>query len=741
MDIERAKIALQNADAAGDVEAATKIATFLKEQQNLTTEPIYTSAEDKNAFQKMGDRTLSQNVGDVWEGVKSGAVPFSDEIEAGIAAGVARPFVDTPYTELYRQAKYGTDGVQGTLQRQQKAEQNPLAFYPAMLGGAVLTGVGAANRATQLSPQLAQFAAQSPKLAASGVGAIQGGLYGAGAGEGTTGEIAGQAGLSAAGGAILAPLAVVAGQRVFSPLADKAKRIYGRLRGSSQQPVNNLPLPELLSKIESEKAVQDLTYQGAIAQGTAMNKIANAIKQDFPDNYEQVLSAWKQSDQPLSSLYSSQLTSLAKGAAQYPSGQKAATEYFEPAVIEAQQKMASTIPAVDNFYSTVDDVIAKGQAKAAPLYDEAYRFNKSIASPEIDNILASPAGKKALYDARIIMQNDRSLMGLPDKELGELSRELQSMGMMAETRGGVASGLNLRSLDYVKKALDDQYQTAVRAGEKSNASAILGLKKSLVNELDNADKTGLYAKARATSGDYLSVSKAMEDGRKFATLEPDLIAKNLSKMSEAEKEAYKSGVATQLKETILKKTEGANPYNSVMGSPTQQKRLMKIFSADEYSKIKTGLEAESKLFKMRNEVLGGSPTTSKAIAAGMIADGGEDILASMATGGIKQSGLGVIRATISKAFDGLNDKTAGEVSKLIYETDPVKKLQMLQKLGSNKMLNQAERQIVKSTYFKTMEAISKKQLATAATSGAVISETVKPSEPLRITVTPQDRNK
>ncbi len=666
-----------------------------------TKQPVVSEPKDKGMIQSMTDRTLSQNVGDVWEGVKSGTIPFSDEIQAGIAAGVARPFVDTPYTELYKQAKYGTDGVQGTLQRQQEAEQNPLAYYPAMLGGAVLTGVGASNRATQLSPELAKFAAQSPKLAASGTGAIQGGLYGAGTGEGSAKEIASQAGLSAIGGAVLAPLAVVANERVFSPLASKAMRIFSK---SKLQPATqNLPLPELLSKIDEEKAVQGLTYQGAIAEGRAMDKIASAIKKDFPDNYEQVLNAWKQSDQPLSALYSPQVTSLAKGAAQYPSGQKAATEFFEPATIEAQQKMAAAIPAVDNYYSTVDDIVTKGQAKAKPFYERAY--NSEIPMPEGG---FAPEVQSAINAAK--RKYPSELNGFKDN--------------------------SVKVLDYAKRVLDDQIGTAQRQGQNNFARDRTGIKNALLKQMDEASPE--YATARLKSSDYLSVSKAMDDGRDFMKVEPDLIAKNLSKMSDAEKEAYKSGVATQLKETILKKTEGANPYNSVMGSPTQQKRLMKIFSASEYNKIKTGLEAENKLFKMRNEVLSGSPTTSKAIAAGMIADGGEAMLAGLASG--KPSTMGIIKSVLSKSFDGLNDKTAGEVSKLIYETDPVKKLQMLQKLGGNKMLSQTEKQAVKSTYFKAMEVIGQKQLTTGSASGAVISETTKP-EPLKITVTPQDRNK
>ena len=55
MDLEKAKTALRNAHAAGDVESARKIAGYLKAQQTQPTAQPVAIPEDKNFFQRVGD--------------------------------------------------------------------------------------------------------------------------------------------------------------------------------------------------------------------------------------------------------------------------------------------------------------------------------------------------------------------------------------------------------------------------------------------------------------------------------------------------------------------------------------------------------------------------------------------------------------------------------------------------------------------------------------------------------------
>lgn len=187
-----------------------------------------------------------------------------------------------------------------------------------------------------------------------------------------------------------------------------------------------------------------------------------------------------------------------------------------PAAVRSEISRISNVPSTEaasqlreGAKAVVKHVTDIRAGKAAPLYDEAFKANASVASPEIDKILETPAGKQALKNAAYTMQNFRSKMGLPDKEIAEHVKELVERGEMAQPKGGVAAGLKLRSLDLVKRHLDEMANTASRAGDKLNASAYGDLARQLRGELDRLDVTGIagpnstkaaggaYARARA----------------------------------------------------------------------------------------------------------------------------------------------------------------------------------------------------------------------------------------------------
>ena len=130
---------------------------------------------------------------------------------------------------------------------------------------------------------------------------------------------------------------------------------------------------------------------------------------------------------------------------------------------------------------------------------------------------------------------------------------------------------------------------------------------------------------------------------------------------------------------------------------------------------------------MRNEILGGSPTAGKLAASAQIAEGGADIITNIASGGsVKQIGMGAIKSGLMKAFDGLNDKTAEQVAKIIFETNPDKKLQILSQIGGNKLLTKAEKQIIKKVYFETADILNPRT-AGAVAGGSVGGNLMKPT--------------
>lgn len=623
-------------------------------------------------------------------GIAGGQIPFGNVITSRLAAEATSPFIKQEgegwrdaASRLYDEAQAYTKATQeespnATLAGNLMgiATTFPAAFSKPVQGaGVIATPAKGLKSVTDFTTKMVSASpfTSSGKLAGAGnlaarmaggaaVAAPVGGLYAAGeADAGNRMEAMGEGARNAAAFGAALPLAGA----VVAPLFSKAEEMIAK--------------KVMQSRLAGAPVADDLA-------NSAFDKVIARLKADYPDptDFQEVLNKFTYGNKSLVELGGERTLNLAKGAAQYPSGEAVTKEMLLPRIGQAPENIKKSVGAniskKSDYYSTLDDILEKGQAKAAPLYNEAYKFNQSVASKEIDNILATPAGKKALSDARIIMQNDRSLMGLPDKELGDLAKELQQMGMMAETQGGVASGLKLRTLDYVKKALDDQYQAAVRAGEVSNSRAILGLKRGLVDQLDKLDKTGLYAKARKTAGDYLSSKKAMESGVNYKKIDASLIQRQIAEMSPAEKDAFKVGVVKSIRDDIDNITEGGNVYQRVFGKPERQKQLKAILGND-YLKLEKDLLAEDRIYKIRNEVLANSSTASKQKAAQefeSIAQGYVTDVATMgATAGTVSAAIKATKIFIGKMFDGISDKTAGDVAKILYETDIKEKVKMI----------------------------------------------------------------
>lgn len=662
------------------------LSDFTSRQGPPTPEqPATTQNEPKTSFiEKITPN--KDTPGAIWEGIKSGGVPFSDEIQAGIAAATSAPFVDDlSFQEAYKQAKYGNEDVTGFLQQRENAAQNnPGAYYTGVGTGAITTGIGATKAAAKLAPRAAQFAIRNPLTAAAGAGGVSGSIYAAGDAEGTPEEVARQARLGGAFGMLAGPALSVLGSRVAGPLASRAAKIFGKKPPSPQ--ISGQPLNEMLATIEDNVPVEAMTFANAQANTRAMQKVVDAVKKDFPDTYNDVLAAWKDSDVPLAKLYGSQTGSLAKGAAQYPGGKAVTEKYFGKEVLESPERfkeaISKNISSVENYHATVDDVLAAGRAKARPLYEKVE--NEIVPVPEGG---FKSEVRDAISQARKAYPSE--LDGLPDN--------------------------SVKVMDYAKRVLDDDISGAIRSGQANYARSRTGITKELVEHMDRSVPG--YKDARAVAGDYLGTTKAMDDGKNFMKTDPEVLSKAFSKMSDQEKIAFKIGVGKQLRDQVEKRIEGSNPYNSVLGSNTQKQRLMKVLSPTEYRNLETSLRAEDRLLRLRNEVLGGSPTASKTIAAGMIADAGQEALSALATGNIKSFGFSTVTGAVKKAFDGLNDKTATEVAKIIYETDPTKKLQILDAIAGSKTLTKVEAAAVKKAYFQAADVINPRQAAAASSGG------------------------
>lgn len=239
--------------------------------------------------------------------------------------------------------------------------------------------------------------------------------------------------------------------------------------------------------------------------------------------------------------------------------------------------LASTISNRTNYAATVEQLDTLMKGRAAPLYDEAYKANQDVASPLINKILNTPAGKRALSGAVKKMQNDMTLVGTPDAELTAAMREAAELGKMDKVALGVSKGLKLRTLDYVKRALDDQIGTAYKAGRNDEGRILTGLKKKLVAELDRLDESGSYQAARNVWADGMSNLEALELGSQFLRKNADDLAAAIKDMSDGEKEYLRAGVVRAITDFVERKPDGANAVYGFFGREGTRKKLRLLF--------------------------------------------------------------------------------------------------------------------------------------------------------------------
>lgn len=326
------------------------------------------------------------------------------------------------------------------------------------------------------------------------------------------------------------------------------------------------------------------------------------------------------------------------------------------------------------YQGALDGLIEQRSTSAAPLYDEAFKGNKNVSSKVVDKILNTEAGKKALSFAAKRMNNDMALMGVPDKELAEQARLVGQY-----PKGGVASGLKLRTLDLVKQGLDDQYEALARAGEKGAARSINDLRKGLLKELDAIDLKatgGKYAEARSAYSGPSQSMDALEAGKSFIK-NSETNAKAIDSMAEQDKAFFRIGVAQKIRETLNNTPDAADAVKKIFGSRAKRQALESVFPSKEaFDDFARQVETEAKFFENASKIGRQSATMDKALE---VMDAGMPINLDSALKGAGAA-MGDTSAALSLGKDFLvnklmpkktmNPKLAESLGNLLVSSDP-----------------------------------------------------------------------
>lgn len=554
-------------------------------------------------------------------------------------------------------------------------EQNPKSYIAGQVTGGVVPALATGGQSVLQVGPVARAAI---------TGGVQGGLYGAGSGEGEIEDRLGNAAkigtFGALGGAGITYGLSLLG-RAVTQSASKLAGSLDDIKGTSPPPVD-----------------------------TATKKVIDKLRADFPDDAEYAKAlAQVAKGGTLAEVapQGGQIQRLTRGAAQYPSGEKAITETLTERASGSSQRLKQGVKDYispnNDFYGTIDKITQRGQAKARPLYEKAYQET-------VDLDLNVPEIQQAIQKAR--SQYPSELQDLPDN--------------------------SIKVLDYAKRVLDDDIGVAKRAGEGNFARSRTGIKNALLEKIDSVSPT--YAKARKVSGDYLSNNEALETGREFMKMDADIIGKTLKSFNAGQKESFKAGVARSVRDIIDKSPDGADISKRILGKEEVRNKLKAVMSPSEYNELANTIRAEEKIFKLQKFVLGNSTTTSKAMDAADISSEAQDIIETIATRGPKAAGMQQIVKAITKIRSGLNDKTAGDVAKILMEENPQKKLALLTKLKANP---KGQNQQALEVFFETNKAIQnfKKTLPSPELTGVGAGTIAGAASPLEVTVRPSEEMK
>lgn len=332
------------------------------------------------------------------------------------------------------------------------------------------------------------------------------------------------------------------------------------------------------------------------------------------------------------------------------------------------------------YYDDEQRLVEELRNKAGTLYDQAYARG-SVDDPRLTEILKDPAFAGFYNKAREIANKEALAAKLRGEDPSRFQlREIYNPIYVNDPQTGlpVLKGFDLRelpdvrTLDYIKRGIDATVDSGFRGQGMSTAeaNALRQLRREFVNTIDqNAPE---YAAARRQYAGDMEVLDAMRAGyNDFNKLDHEQVAKMLAGMSQAEKEAFRTGVARNLYGTIMNPSSNRNSAQNIIGSPEMQNKLMPLFdNPQQFNLFKNALVRESQLFNEANRVLGGSQTakTTQAREALESQPGVGEVVSGAVTGSFWPSLVGTVMRGFNKTT--MTDEVASKLADMLVAHDP-----------------------------------------------------------------------
>ena len=576
------------------------------------------------------------------------ALGFGDEVEAAVRA--------LSPTVTYEEA---LEEIRRSISTAKKAFPGQSAALE--IGGALIPGLAAApfTGGGSLLPTLGRAAA---------IGAVEGGIYGLGTGEGAEGKL--KEGLKgAATGAILNP-AVQKGM----------KYVTGGAQGLSNY---------LRSKLGSKlaKPVQDEVMRIVEGSGLSVDEILMRIKNGeiFPDMSE------------------SALTELRGYAAQGGKGQEIIDEALrrrsktlKTDVVETLQRDLAPDTPTGNVSMAFNKNIKELKAAESKAYDKLFKeaeVNLPIgpnSAPALNSVV-----EELLQDFKFLRPKVNSILA---------AKKLPPIFKVVDGKLTLTRALDLETVEQMRRALANR----VDKGFKSSDSALAIPQKTRLDELTELidEISEPLKQTRAKWSSIMDAQEMFEKGKSALNMKPEELEELVFNMSADNLTALRAGFTTMLKfkaganarQTLINKLDKLDGNERIV--------LETLYPDEAFDSIADKILKSRQAFTTETQTLRGSmtPFTQQAVkrqGSGANLSDLADVLTSTTMGnvsGAAYSSARIVRRTLGKEAAALNEDQIAEISRILVTEDPT--------LFSNAVKNVEGREKLIATILKITRSVA-----------------------------------
>ena len=336
----------------------------------------------------------------------------------------------------------------------------------------------------------------------------------------------------------------------------------------------------------------------------------------------------------------------------------------------------NTLGSGQSAVNTLDQLQTAARNANKPAYARAYNdpAGQAVWNQDLADLMQAPAVQDAIRSTMKTGANKAAAQGFKAPK-NPFVEDANGNFVLRTNPDGSTAIPNIQFWDYVQRDLRDASEKLARAGETGAAGDIKTLRGQLTGILDTT--VPAFGDARTGAAKFFGAEDALDAGKKFVTSKLDnaVAAKQLSKMSKAERNLFAEGFVSEMVNNVRNIGDRQTVINKIYNTPNARQRVQMALGPEKAKELEAFLHIETVSDRLRNAV-GGNSTTIRQLAEMGLAGGGSGALlgagAGFAGGGDSQnvSAGAVAGALLQRGTTKIDARVARKVGDLLASSNP-----------------------------------------------------------------------